>query len=50
VSSDDPPLRLILGSAVLDAAIAVTRGRIATWERWEPVSRAAERAVTRGPA
>ena len=45
VDSDDPPLRLILGSAVLDAAIAMTRARIDTWERWQDVSRAAEHAV-----
>jgi NAD(P)-dependent dehydrogenase (short-subunit alcohol dehydrogenase family) len=45
VESDDPPLRLILGSAVLDAAIAMTRARIDTWKRWEDVSRAAEHAV-----
>ncbi|MBB4661852.1 SDR family NAD(P)-dependent oxidoreductase [Conexibacter arvalis] len=45
VDSDDPPLRLVLGSAVLDAMIDVTRRRIETWERWEEVSRAAERAV-----
>ena len=45
VASDDPPLRLILGSAVLDAAIAMTKAKIDTWERWEDVSRAAEHAV-----
>jgi NAD(P)-dependent dehydrogenase (short-subunit alcohol dehydrogenase family) len=45
VDSDDPPLRLILGSAVFDAALHVTRERLATWERWEDVSRAAEHAV-----
>ena len=45
VDSDDPPLRLVLGSAVLDAMIATSRERIATWEAWEDVSRAAEHAV-----
>jgi NAD(P)-dependent dehydrogenase (short-subunit alcohol dehydrogenase family) len=45
VDSEDPPLRLILGSAVFDAALHVTRERLATWERWEDVSRAAEHAV-----
>jgi NAD(P)-dependent dehydrogenase (short-subunit alcohol dehydrogenase family) len=45
VDSDDPPLRLVLGSAVLDAMIANHRERIATWERWQDVSRSAERAV-----
>ncbi|MDR9373092.1 SDR family NAD(P)-dependent oxidoreductase, partial [Conexibacter sp. JD483] len=45
VASDDPPLRLVLGGSVLDALIAVTRERIETWRRWEPVSRAAEQPV-----
>ncbi|MFA4926928.1 MAG: SDR family NAD(P)-dependent oxidoreductase [Patulibacter sp.] len=45
VDSDDPPLRLVLGSTVLDAMIANHRERIATWESWQEVSRAAERAV-----
>ena len=45
VASDDPPLRLVLGSAVLDAMIDVTRRRIETWEQWQEVSRAAEHAV-----
>lgn len=45
VDSDDPPLRLVLGSAVLDAMIAASRERIATWEAWQDVSRAAEHAV-----
>ena len=45
VDSDEPPLRLILGSAVLDAMIAMTKARIDTWERWADVSRAAEHAV-----
>lgn len=45
VAADDPPLRLVLGGSVLDAMIAVSRERIATWERWEEVSRAAERPI-----
>jgi NAD(P)-dependent dehydrogenase (short-subunit alcohol dehydrogenase family) len=45
VDSDDPPLRLVLGGTVLDAMIAATRERIATWERWQDVSRSAERPV-----
>ncbi|MDA0172440.1 SDR family NAD(P)-dependent oxidoreductase [Solirubrobacter taibaiensis] len=45
VDSEDPPLRLVLGSAVLDAMIAVSKQRIATWEQWEEVSRAAEHAI-----
>jgi NAD(P)-dependent dehydrogenase (short-subunit alcohol dehydrogenase family) len=45
VASDDPPLRLVLGSAVLDAMIDATRRRIETWEQWQDVSRAAEQLV-----
>lgn len=45
VASDDPPLRLVLGSAVLDAMIDAGRMRIETWQAWEEVSRAAEHAV-----
>lgn len=45
VDSDDPPLRLALGGAVLDAMIANHRERIATWEAWQDVSRSAERVV-----
>ncbi|MGN5235594.1 MULTISPECIES: SDR family NAD(P)-dependent oxidoreductase [unclassified Rhodococcus (in: high G+C Gram-positive bacteria)] len=45
VDSDEPPLRLILGSAVLDAAIDAAQRRIDTWSAWEAVSRAAESAV-----
>lgn len=50
VASDDPPLRLVLGSAVLDAMIDATRRRIATWESWQDVSRAAEHLVPMPPA
>ena len=45
VAADDPPLRLVLGGTVLDAMIAASRERIATWERWQEVSRAAEHAI-----
>lgn len=45
VDSDDPPLRLLLGSMVYDLAFDVSRQRMATWEAWEEVSRAAEQAV-----
>lgn len=45
VESDDPPLRLILGDVVLDAAIAAARQRISTWTAWAEVSRAAEHAI-----
>ena len=43
--SDDPPLRLILGSMVYDLAINIYRERIKTWEQWEAVSRAAEKGI-----
>jgi len=45
VASEDPPLRLLLGSAMFDIAVDTTRRRIDTWAGWEEVSRAAERAV-----
>ena len=45
VDHDDPPLRLLLGGAVLDAAVTAMRARIDTWLAWEDVSRAAERPV-----
>ncbi|MGW5053633.1 SDR family NAD(P)-dependent oxidoreductase [Actinokineospora sp. NPDC004072] len=45
VDSDDPPLRLLLGSMVYDLAFEVSRQRMATWASWEAVSRAAEKAV-----
>lgn len=45
VDADRPPRRIVLGSAVLDAAVAATREKIATWLEWESVSRAAEDAV-----
>ncbi len=45
VDSDDPPLRLVLGSAVLDAMIAVSRERIRTWEQWAELSRSAEQLI-----
>jgi NAD(P)-dependent dehydrogenase (short-subunit alcohol dehydrogenase family) len=45
VGSDEPPLRLLLGGAVLDGAVAAMRARIDTWLAWEEVSRAAERPV-----
>jgi NAD(P)-dependent dehydrogenase (short-subunit alcohol dehydrogenase family) len=43
VDSDDPPLRLLLGSMVYDLAFDVSRERMKTWAGWETVSRAAER-------
>jgi NAD(P)-dependent dehydrogenase (short-subunit alcohol dehydrogenase family) len=49
VDSDDPPLRLLLGSMVYDLAFDIARRKMDTWAGWEQVSRAAERAV-RAPA
>ncbi|QLQ38054.1 SDR family NAD(P)-dependent oxidoreductase [Micromonospora robiginosa] len=45
VDSDDPPLRLLLGSMVYDLAFDITRRRMDTWAGWERVSRAAEHAT-----
>jgi hypothetical protein len=45
VDSDDPPLRLLLGSVVYDLAFDISRRRMDTWAGWEQVSRAAEHAV-----
>nr|WP_232328332.1 SDR family NAD(P)-dependent oxidoreductase [Kibdelosporangium sp. MJ126-NF4] len=45
VASDDPPLRLLLGSMVYDVAFSISRQRMETWAGWEEVSRAAEKAV-----
>lgn len=45
VDSDDPPLRLLLGSMIYDLAIDVSRQKMETWAAWESVSRAAEHAV-----
>ncbi|WP_433237105.1 SDR family oxidoreductase [Streptosporangium sp. CA-135522] len=45
VDSEDPPLRLLLGSMVYDLAFDISRRRMDTWAGWEQVSRAAEHAV-----
>jgi NADP-dependent 3-hydroxy acid dehydrogenase YdfG len=45
VASNNPPQRLILGSAVYDLAMEAIKERIATWEDWEAVSRASEFAI-----
>ncbi|RLP96404.1 SDR family oxidoreductase [Micromonospora sp. CV4] len=45
VDSDDPPLRLLLGSMVYDLAFDISRRRMDTWAGWEDVSRRAEKAV-----
>ena len=42
VDSDNPPLRLFLGSWPLEIAPAVYAKRLATWREWEDVSRAAQ--------
>ena len=41
VDSDNPPLRLGLGTTILPRARAAFAERIATWEAWEDVSNAA---------
>ena len=45
VDSDDPPLRLLLGSMVYDLAFDVSQQRMETWAGWEETSRAAEHAI-----
>jgi hypothetical protein len=45
VDSDDPPLRLILGSMVYDLAMDTLETRMADWKEWEAVSRASEKAI-----
>jgi NAD(P)-dependent dehydrogenase (short-subunit alcohol dehydrogenase family) len=45
VDAGEPPLRLLLGDAIFDAAISLHEQRIETWRSWESVSRAAERAI-----
>jgi NAD(P)-dependent dehydrogenase (short-subunit alcohol dehydrogenase family) len=45
VDSEDPPLRMLLGSMVYDLAFDISRRRMQTWAAWEQVSRAAEHAV-----
>ncbi|MEU3776628.1 SDR family NAD(P)-dependent oxidoreductase [Streptomyces sp. NPDC032472] len=45
VDSDEPPLRLLLGSMVYDVAFDMARRRMDTWSAWEQVSRAAEHAI-----
>jgi NAD(P)-dependent dehydrogenase (short-subunit alcohol dehydrogenase family) len=42
VDTENPPLRLALGSRVLPGARALYADRIATWEAWEDVSNAAQ--------
>jgi NAD(P)-dependent dehydrogenase (short-subunit alcohol dehydrogenase family) len=42
VDAKEPPLRVILGNAILPAARAAYADRLATWEAWEAVSNAAQ--------
>jgi NAD(P)-dependent dehydrogenase (short-subunit alcohol dehydrogenase family) len=49
VDSDDPPLRLLLGSMVYDLAFDLSHQRLSTWAGWEKVSRAAEHAIPEPP-
>ena len=42
VDSEDPPLRLFLGSQVFDAVRPVYEERLRTWEKWQSVSRSAQ--------
>ena len=45
VDSNNPPLRLILGSMVYDLALDTLKARMVTWKEWEAVSRASEKAI-----
>ncbi|KAF1279512.1 SDR family oxidoreductase [Lactiplantibacillus plantarum] len=45
VNSENPPLRLILGSLVYDLAVENAEKRISTWKEWESVSRSAEHVI-----
>ncbi|GAA4066563.1 SDR family oxidoreductase [Nonomuraea soli] len=45
VDSEEPPLRLLLGSMVYDLAFDISRRRMEVWAGWEEVSRAAEHAI-----
>lgn len=45
VNSENPPLRLILGSFFYDLAVENAEKRISTWKEWESVSRSAEHGI-----
>lgn len=45
VNSENPPLRLILGSLFYDLAVENAEKRISTWKEWESVSRSAEHGI-----
>jgi NAD(P)-dependent dehydrogenase (short-subunit alcohol dehydrogenase family) len=42
VDSDEPPLRLVLGSSTLPKVRAVYAKRLSNWEKWEAISNAAQ--------
>ena len=42
VDTDEPPLRLLLGDALLPSIQACYDERLETWHRWEPLSVAAQ--------
>lgn len=42
VDSDEPPLRLVLGSSTIPKVRAVYAKRLSNWEKWEAVSNAAQ--------
>lgn len=48
VDSNNPPLRLALGSHILPGARAIYAERIATWEAWEDVANAAQGRIHGG--
>ena len=41
VDSQAPPLRLLLSDISIDTARSVTERRLAEWDHWEPITRAA---------
>jgi NAD(P)-dependent dehydrogenase (short-subunit alcohol dehydrogenase family) len=43
VDSEDPPLRLLLGSAAVQIATTLYQRKLATWKAWEDVSRNADK-------
>jgi hypothetical protein len=45
VDSDEPPLRLLLGSYCLPVVEAVYAQRLATWKTWKKVTDAADGAA-----
>ena len=45
VNSENPPLRLVLGSLVYDLAVENAEKRIFTWKEWESVSRSSEHGI-----